>query len=307
MNPIAKENWTNLRVLITGGSGFIGSHLCRRLCDKGCEVHATSRTEHPSGLDGTIWWQSDMSDIAAARRLLADVKPDIIFHLAGAVGAGLGIELVMPAYESLLTSTVNMLMAATEAGCHRVILTGSLTEPMPGPEPAPQSPYAAAKWAAAGYGRMFHSLYKTPAVILRPFMIYGPAQAANKLIPSVTLSLLKGEAPKVSSGKRRFDWLYIDDAIDGFLAAMVVPALEGATIDLGSGNLVSIADITERLVEFVGGQTKTVFGALPDRPGENEIVANTAVAYSLLGWTATTSLDKGLRQTVEWYRTKAAR
>lgn len=293
--------------MVTGGNGFIGSHLCRRLHDEGCEVHATSRTDRATNDDGLIWWQVDIAEPNSTRRLLTQLKPDIIYHLAGAVGAGTNLELVDPTYHSLLTSTVNVLIAATETHCRRIILTGSLTEPLPGIEPNPQSPYAAAKWASSGYGRMFHSLYQTPVVILRPFMVYGPAQSVYKLIPSVTLSLLKSEAPKLSSGHRRFDWLYIDDAIEGFLAAAIAPGLDGLTIDLGSGNLVSIADIVGQLIRHTGSQKQACFGALPDRPGENEIAANLIAASSKLGWAATTSLAKGLQQTVDWYKANAAK
>jgi UDP-glucose 4-epimerase len=301
------SRWPDLKVLITGGSGFIGWHLCRRLCEEGSEVHATSRKQRPTARGGPIWWQADMADLAAARRVLAAVRPDIVFHLAGSVGASPSLELVLSTYQSLLTSTVNVLVGTTEVGCRRIVLTGSLTEPAPGEtEPNPGSPYAAAKWAAVGYGRMFHSLYRTPAVILRPFMTYGPAQAENKLIPSVTLSLLRGEAPKVSSGKWRADWVYVGDVIEGFLAAAIGPEIEGRSIDLGTGSLISIHGVVDQLVKITGSHLQPLFGALPDRPGENEVAANTSTAAELLGWSATTSLESGLRQTVEWFKARAA-
>jgi nucleoside-diphosphate-sugar epimerase len=244
-----------------------------------------------------------MSDLSTARRVLASTKPDIVYHLAGSVGASPSLDLVLPTYQSLLTSTVNVLICATEIGSSRIVLSGSFTEPLPGKaEPSPWSPYAAAKWAASGYGRMFHGLFQTPIIILQPFMVYGPAQAPGKLIPAVTLSLLKGERPKISSGRRRADWVYVDDVIEGFLAGALTPGIEGMTIDLGSGELTSIRDIVEGLVAIVGPQIEPMFGAVPDRPGENEISANTAIASAKLGWTANTSLESGLRQTVEWYR-----
>ena len=209
----------------------------------------------------------------------------------------------MPTYQSLLTSTINVLIGATEVGCRRIVLAGSFTEPVPGQtEPTPQSPYAAAKWAAVGYGRMFHSLYRSPVVILRTFMAYGPAQAATKLIPSVTLSLLRGEAPKVSSGRRKADWVYIGDVIEGFVAAAIASDVDGKTIDLGSGSLVSIHGIVNRLVKITRSHHQPLFGVLPDRPGENEVAANTLTAAELLGWRATTSLESGLSQTVEWFK-----
>ena len=79
--------WANLKVLITGGGGFIGGHLCRRLCDEGSEVHATSRNQRAIAGRGPIWWQADMADLTTVRRVLAAVRPDIVFHLAGSVGA----------------------------------------------------------------------------------------------------------------------------------------------------------------------------------------------------------------------------
>jgi nucleoside-diphosphate-sugar epimerase len=294
--------------MVTGGSGFIGYHLCRRLRGEGNEVHATSREPRRAAQDGPHWWKADTADLDTVRRLLHSIRPDIIYHLAGSVGASPRADLVLPTYHSLLTSTVNILVGALETGCRRLILSGSFTEPQPDLQrPTPASPYAAAKWAASGYGRMFHSLFEAPVVILQPFMVYGPAQAPTKLVPSVIRSLLHGRAPEISSGRRRADWIYIDDVIDGFVAAAVKPGIEGTTIDLGSGSLVSIRGIVERLVAIVGTGTAPTFGALPDRPGENEMTANTTVAAELLDWKATTALDQGLQQTVAWHRANPER
>jgi nucleoside-diphosphate-sugar epimerase len=295
--------WSEMKVLVTGGSGFIGSHLCRRLCDEGSEVHATSRDRHESSASGPIWWQADMADLGAARGVLAATRPQVIFHLAGAVGAAPDRALVLPTFHSLLTSTVNVLVKATDLGCRRIFLVGSFTEPSPAEvEPTPGSPYGAAKWMSTAYGRMFHRLYQTPVVNLRPFMTYGPAQAPTKLIPSVALSLLRGEAPKLSSGKTRADWVYIADVIDAFMRAATAPGIEGKSIDVGTGCLVSVRDVVDRLVNIVDADVEPLFGALPDRPAENEVAANTAPASELLGWKASTSLESGLRQTFEWFK-----
>lgn len=154
---------------------------------------------------------------------------------------------------------------------------------------------------------MFHGLYQTPVVILRPFMTYGPGQAMSKLVPSVTLSLLRGEPPKLSSGGLRADWVYIADVIEGFLLAATASGIDGRTIDLGSGNLVSIRNIVRELVAATDTKIKPMFGALPDRPGEQERAANTGTASDLLGWCATTTLNNGLRQTVNWLREEMKR
>jgi len=303
--PMVHQNpkATDLKVLITGGGGFLGSHLCRRLLGLGCEVHATSRFKRERDDRGPIWWEADMADLSTVRRVVAAVKPNIIYHLAGSVGASPELELVMPTFQSLLTSTLNVLMAGTEAGGARIILSGSFTEPQPGlAHPTPYSPYAAAKWAASGYGRMFHALFQAPVVILQPFMVYGPRQAPAKLIPSVIKSLLGGTAPEVTSGKRKADWIYVDDVIDGFVLSATTKGIEGNTIDLGSGRLVSVREIVERIVAIVGSAPAPVFGAFPDRPAENEVIADTECAFARLGWVAKTSLDEGLRRTVQWYR-----
>jgi len=295
--------WAGVKVLVTGARGFIGSHLCRRLYDAGSIVHATSRSKMVGEVDGLRWWQGDVADIQTARSLIVDIKPEVIFHLSGAVGASPNMDLVLPTFCSLLTSTVNVLTLGAESGCRRIVLVSSLTEPEPDEtEPTPGSPYAAAKWASSAYGRMFHRLYGTPCVSVRPYMVYGPGQNPEKLIPAVTHSLLRGETAKLSNGQWKADWVYIDDVVEGFLRAGITPRMEEATIELGSGTLTSVREVVERLRAVTGGKGEVLFGALPDRPFEQVRVADTAATYSRIGWKAGTSLESGLCRTVEWYR-----
>lgn len=296
--------WGNSRILVTGGSGFLGTHLCRRLCEQGIEVHATSRVERTEADSGIHWWQCDWSDLAAIRNLFREVKPEVVYHLAGVVSADPSSEFVLPTFHSLLVSTVNLLTVATELGCRRILLAGSLRDPQhsgPNWEPVPMSPYEAAKWAGSGYGRMFHTLYGVPVVILRPFMTYGPGQDSNKLIPSVIRSVLRGETPRLSSGRWEADWVYVDDVIEGFIRGGYVPNIEGSTIDLGTGLLTSVRTVVEDLVKIMGASVDPVFGALSDRPMEPTRVANLKVAEASLGWTPAISLPEGLRRTAHWY------
>ena len=174
------------RFLVTGASGFLGTHFCRRLVNLGAEVHAVSRTERPSA-GGLRWWRGNLLSRQKNMYLLQAIRPDVIVHLSGRVTAAHHVEEVLSTFESLLATTVNLLTAVAHWGAQpRVVLVGSLTEPPPGPdECTPGSPYVAAKWAASAYGRMFHALYETPVVIARPGMVYGPGQDPRKLIPYV--------------------------------------------------------------------------------------------------------------------------
>ncbi len=296
------DQWRGRKVLVTGGSGFLGSHLCRKLHHNGAEVHATSRIPRVKPQDGPLWWQSDLSEIEDLKNLLSKVEPEVIYHLAGSVGASPDRQLVLPTFRSLLLSTINILSIGTELGCRRIILAGSLTEPGPqDTHPVPTSPYAAAKWAASGYGRMFHVLYETPIVVLIPFMTFGPGQDPSKLIPSVILSALRGESPQLASGRWEADWVYVEDVIEGFLTAAHAPGVEGKTIELGSGVGTSVRAVVELLTQQMGTRLKPAFGVLPDRPMEPIRMANAAETKEWLGWEATTELKAGLRQTVDWY------
>ncbi len=292
------------RVLITGASGFIGSHLCFRLCKSGVEVHAISRINRSGEKGGPYWWQGDLAEIEQVRNLLRNIKPDLIFHLASYVAGARDASSVMTTFRNNLVSTVNLLTVVNEIGCKRMILAGSLEEPEQRNLLAiPCSPYAVAKWAGSAYARMFHALYQLPVVILRIFMVYGPAQQdLQKLIPYTILSLLRGEVPKLTSGQRPVDWIYVEDVVEGFLAAAQAADIEGNTIDIGSGNLVSIRAIVENLVRLINPQIQPLFGALSERPFEQIRVADTARSYALIGWKATTALEEGLKRTVDWYR-----
>lgn len=290
------------RILVTAASGFIGSHLCCSLNGAGAEVHGVSRVPRTSVEKGLRWWQGDLADPAIVRKLISTIKPEIIFHLAaGDTRANRDVNLVLPIFKDNLSTAVNVLTAATETGCGRILLAGSLDEPEPG-EP-PSSPYAAAKVAIQAYAQLFHHIFQMPVVLARMFMAYGPGQeAVQKLIPYVTLSLLRGQSPKLSSGQRLIDWIYVDDLVEGLTALAQAPGVEGSTVDLGSGFHVTVHAIVQELVRLTGSTAEPVFGAVQDRPMEQLRTARVNETYSQTGWKARTSLEKGLSQTIDWYR-----
>jgi nucleoside-diphosphate-sugar epimerase len=290
---------TKKRILLTGATGFLGSHLCQKLLRYGAEVHAVSRRMRSSIQPRLEWWQTDLENLEEVKYLFQKVKPEIIFHLSGYVHGSPDLSLVLPTFHSLLKSIVNILTVATENECQRIIVPASLEEPDPGK--IPSSPYAAAKWASSIYSQMFYQLYETPVVLARIFMTYGPGQPLTKVIPSTILSLLHKQSPKLSSGKRPVDWIYIDDVIDGLLLAALVPGLEGCTIDLGSGKLIPIYEIIHQLVNLINPQIKPLFGALQDRPLERIRFANVLYTHKKIGWQPSIPVEEGLRLTVDWF------
>jgi UDP-glucose 4-epimerase len=303
-----RQDFAGCRVLVTGSSGFLGSHVCARLLRDGAVVYAASRRRVPPDPqlpkpNGVRRIRTDLDSVEAVRRLLAVTRPEVILHFSGHVTAATDVAVVRPIFDSLLRSTVNILAAAAEVGsCRRIVIPGSLTEPAPGQtEAPPSSPYAAAKWASSAYARMFYALYATPVVIVRAAMTYGPAQPRERLLPYVILSALAGQQPRLSSGHLQADWTYVDDIVEAILAAARVDGIDGLTIDLGTGQSISARSVVELALELMGTPLRPEFGALPDRPLECVRAADVTTARERLGWTATTPLRDGLRQTIAWF------
>jgi UDP-glucose 4-epimerase len=298
-----------LPVLVTGASGFLGAHLVRALLKAGCHVHAVSRREQTLRAPNLRWWQADLAVAGESERVIAGAAPQVVFHLASLVTGHRDLALVLPAFQANLESTVRLLAAATAspAGlCRRIVVAGTMEEPDRNSIEAPGSPYAAAKTAATLYTRFFHSLYGTPVVTARIFMVYGPGQAdTTKLVPYSILAALRGEAPRLTSGTRPVDWIYIDDVVAGLLAAAEVAGIEGESFDLGSGELVTVRQIVEKICHALAAPPPEI-GALSDRPLEAVRRANIAKSSGRLGWRPTVGLEEGLHRTIVGLRGEIA-
>ena len=260
--------------MVTGATGFFGSHFAA-VCEEGAEIFATSRAARED-VGATFSVAASRSErylrgSPHADRRQTGYRFPSFGHRNRSFRAGARASDAARA----LVSTVNLLTVAAEIGIARVILAGSLQEPKPDhAEPTPSSPYAAAKWASSAYGRMFRRIYGLPVVNLRVFQTYGPGQDVQKLIPYVTLALLRQQRPELSNGKWEADWIYIDDVISGLLAAARARDVPERTIDIGSGSLISVREIVMQLVHLTGSLATPIFGAMPDRPLEPVRVAD---------------------------------
>lgn len=288
-------SWGSASVIVTGATGFIGSQLVRRLAAMGATVHAVSRRAAES--DGARWHVADLSDPEQTTELIKETKPQAVFHLASAVTGARDVELVGQTVAGNLIGAVNLMTALTrESPGSRLVLAGSVEEA------TALSPYAVAKAAATRYAEMFHQLWGLGVTVLRVAMVYGPGQPdVAKLVPYVTRALLAGDEPRLASGTRLVDWVYVDDVVDAFLLAARSESAAGQVLDIGSGVQVSIRDTVELLARLVGGAARPRFGAIPDRPLDNAQVSDPTAAGEVLGWRPTTTLREGLERTITWY------
>lgn len=296
-----EQGVSSRKVLITGANGFLGSHLVARLERLGASVYAVSRStsEHQGNACRIT---ADLSKEDTVSKLFNEIQPELVIHLAGYGVGSPGIENVLPTLQNDVATAINVMVAGTRAGTKRLLFAASLEEPEPGTSEVAGSPYAAAKWTISMYAAMFHKLYRTPLVMLRPFMTYGPGQKEHKLIPYATLSMLRGESPTLGSGLRLADWVFVEDVVEAFVAALTASDIEGSTFDLGSGQLVSIRNVITKIADLIGGSTRPVFGGIPDRPTEKVRAAETSQTEQLLQWKSNTTLEDGLRQTIAWYQ-----
>lgn len=302
----SKENLQEKRVLVTGASGFIGRHLCSRLAQEGASVYGVTNQQRPS-FDGAIRWiRGDLTDSNFVEAALQTAQPDILYHLAGSATGNRTLEAVMPTFYNNCHTAVNVLVASTKFKTSRIIVAGSMEEPDERQcFEAPVSPYAAAKWSATAYARMFHQLYGTPVTVARIFMVYGPGkQNENKLIPYVIKSLLRRETPEIFSSSRDIDWIYVGDVVEALVRIGYKEGLEGKTLDVGTGILTSVRDVCDQVKKKIGGDQQLNFERKNNRPAERIRKAEKDELHGLLGWEPKVNLDEGLEKTISWFKSE---
>lgn len=288
-------------VLVTGATGFIGRALCPALSERGARVHALSRSgAKPPGALAS--WSCDAANEESLRRLVHQIRPELVYHLAGHVTGSRQASVVLSTFHSKLTSTVNLLAAVGSLPGCRAILAGSLEEP-DAADPVPVSPYAAASAAAASYAALFHALYGQAVVHARLFMVYGPGDPNElRVIPYTIRRLLMDQSPDLGLGTRPIDWVYIDDVVSGLIALGETDSIQAGSFDLGSGVTHTVREVALRIAALIGAATPIEFGAHPEPDRQRVRSADLAATRAQLGWSPRVSLEEGLARTIAWMR-----
>lgn len=308
------------RVFVTGGTGFIGSHLVAALIAEGAEVAVLVRS---SSNVGRLEPYRDLlylveGDLCQSDSLLSGLtfQPEVVFHLA-AYGVERPLDGVSDAVNVNVRGTTNLLTQLSgKAGTNlrAFVYTGTDFEYGIGrglrtecDELRPPNYYAASKSAGWLFCRAFTEMYEIPVVGVRPFLTYGPNQGERRLVPYVILSALAGWDIKLTGGDQVRDFIYVDDVVQGILCAARVPDAVGGMFNLGTGIGVSLRTVVQQIIELTGSTSRPLFGAVPYRKGEIwDLRADISKSQQVLGWSAKTTLDYGLDRTTEWYRNRPA-
>ena len=298
-----------MRVLITGGAGFLGTALAHRLVQEGHRVQVLDDLSagDPSRLPKEVLFtRGDVRDVPRLWTLLRDVE--CVFHLAARVFVAESV-LYPREYNAVnVGGTVSVMEAMRDAGVKRVVLTSSgavygnqrhqpVHEDL---EPDPDSPYAVSKLAAEHYVRTIGRLWGIETVILRVFNAYGPGQFAPvyraPVIPALTKQALSGGSLVVfGNGEQIRDFVYVDDVVDALVAAATAKNVDRAIINVGSGQGTSINQLAQYVGVVVGRRTRTLYSQAEDG-GVPQLVADITLAQEKLGFCPRLSLEEGLRQ-----------
>jgi nucleoside-diphosphate-sugar epimerase len=308
------------RYLVTGGAGFIGSHLVEALLRRGESVRVvdnfiTGRRENlPDARVEII--EGDLADVTVAERAVAGCE--YVLHQAALPSVPRSIEDPLASHRANLDATLHVLLAARQHRVRRVVYAGSSaaygdTPVLPKREDMktnPLSPYALQKLVGEQYCAMFTHLYGIETVTTRYFNVFGPRQRPDSMYSGViTLfiqALSHGQAPQIwGDGRQTRDFTYVDNVVDGVLRACAAEQVSGTVINVATGGRVSLLELVRALQDILGVDVAPTFG--PSRIGDvRDSQADIVKARQLLGYEPTVSFHTGLKRTVEWFRTSGA-
>lgn len=301
------------RVAITGGTGFIGSHLVRALAAKDCTPVLLCRANRQSSAlplpDRSVdWIPIDLADDESLSAGLNRARPEVLFHLAGTRGRETPNRPMSALAETNVRDTVRVLEAAQLAGVRRILIMGSAEEygaqaaPLREDLPLlPASPYGISKAAATLFARSMHKTTACPVVVIRPFSVYGPGQPSYMFVADAISCAVRGTPFRMSHGNQKRDLIYVTDVIEALLKAALAPGIEGRAINVGTGQAHRLRDVAALIWQLTGSQAPLDIGALPVAlDDQSETRADTSLAREALGWEAKVSLEEGLPATIEY-------
>ena len=306
--------------LVTGGAGFIGSHLAEELLRRGERVRIadsfiTGKRQNLAHLSQAELMEGDLADLAVAKRAVAGM--DYVLHQAAIPSVPRSVEDPITSNRANIDATLNVLVAARDAKVKRVVYAGSSSaygntavqpkrEDMPN---NPLSPYALQKLVGEQYMQLFTELYGLETVTTRYFNVFGPRQdpssAYSGVISLFTKALIENRPPAIhGDGEQTRDFTYIANVVDGVLRASTASDVSGSVLNVATGGRISLNELFSTLRKLIGSHVSAVYG--PSRAGDvRDSQADISRAKKLLGYVPIVSFEEGLRRTVEWYRTNA--
>jgi NAD dependent epimerase/dehydratase len=313
-------DWSGRRVLVTGGEGFIGSHLVERLVHEGAEV----RTLVQYNAFGRFGWLDPAvhvevrvipGDVRDAGRVREAVDGcEVVFHLAALIGIPYSYVAPESYVQVNVEGTSNVALACRTTGVSRLVHTSTsetygsaLRVPIDEDHPLqPQSPYSASKIGGDMMALSYWHAFELPVAVVRPFNTYGPRQSTRAVIPTI-LTQLHGGATEIRLGATAptRDFNYVDDTVSGFLAVAACDRAVGSVVNIGSGREVGIGDLVALLIRTTGGSAEVVVDPDRVRPAGSEVdrlLCDNTRAREWAGWTPEVSLEEGLRRTSDWVK-----
>jgi nucleoside-diphosphate-sugar epimerase len=303
--------------LVTGGAGFIGSHLTEELVRRGARVRVvdnlvTGRRQNLAHLPDVEFLHGDLADMDVARRAVAGV--DYVLHQAAIPSVPRSVEDPVTSNRANIDASLNVLVAARDAGVRRVVYAGSSSAygesaTLPKVETmatAPLSPYALQKLVAEQYCQMFTRLYGLETVTIRYFNVFGPRQDPSSpysgVISLFISALCEGRRPKIyGDGEQTRDFTYVANVVDGVLRATEAPRASGEVINVATGGRISLNELFATIRSLVGASVEPVYDA-PRAGDVRDSQADITKARHLLGYEPRASFQEGLEKTIAWYR-----
>lgn len=299
-----------VRLLVVGGSGFIGRHIVDRAAQLGWAVTSlglSRQSDRGHAASGVRHLTVDIADRERLQAALGEASFEYVVNCGGYIDHVSLFRGGRTLIDTHFGGLLNLVEILNRDVLRAFLNIGSSDEygnvPAPQSETqreAPISPYSAAKTGATHFLQMLHRAESFPSTTLRLFLTYGPGQDERRFLPQIIRGCLDGRSFPASAGTQLRDFCFIDDTTDAVFAALRTPAAKGEIINVGSGEPVSIREMIEAVRTIVGRGTPE-FGAVPFRPGENmALFADISKAKALLEWTPKTTLDAGIRKTIEW-------